>query len=190
MGGGSKKGGGSDASEEVAKAQTEMAKQLFEETQPLREGAISEFQTWLSGEPIDSTIYRPYRSTLEDQYKIARENMLASTQSGGMQSQLLSDLERGRAKDIANIEGSLRGNMFQSMLSPAFGTPSVSLGGLGQAGSTLASIQAAQAQAQGAKKGGAGQGLGLLGAGLLSASTGGAGGGLYGGGIFNPTGMI
>ena len=187
----------------AAATQARISEQLFSEATGLRQSLLQ------TGEPtegliggilepleVEPTPLRPIspvgRETTEQQFDIARRNILGTVPRGGRQAGLLRDIEIGRAgevsrqgaeveqqlfeRDITDIarreqaEQTRAGRIFQAA-QPALGPSQIGIGGLGQAGGILGGLAGVQAQRQQATAGLVGQlgsGLGLA-AGLSSA---------------------
>jgi len=106
------------------------------------------------------------RDVLESQFGRARENLLGSTPiRGGQLGSSLANLEAQRALGVTGLEQAQQQRQMENIFRTAgltTGQTQLSLGGLGQAGGTLAAAGAASQQAQASMLGGLGTGLGIL----------------------------
>lgn len=100
------------------------------------------------------------KDAINRQFSIARDNVLASTPSGGALSRNLTNLEGQRAATTASGIGSLYENELSRALGLATGQTPTALGGLGTATGIAGQIQAAQAAQQGQALQGLGYGVG------------------------------
>ena len=106
------------------------------------------------------------RDVLESQFGRARENILAGSPArGGALNTSLANLESQRALGVTGLVQSQQQQQIENMFRTAgvaTGQTQLSLGGLGQAGGTLAAAGAASQQAQAQMLGGLGTGLGFM----------------------------
>ena len=209
MGGGGKGGGGGRAdaaSAAAATTQARISEQLFSEATGLRKsllqtgdpppGLIGEILEPLEVEPTPLRPISPIgRETTEQQFDIARRNILGTGPRGGRQAGLLRDIEIGRAgevsrqgaeveqqlfeRDITDIarreqaEQTRAGRIFQAA-TPALGATQTGIGGLGQAGGILAGLSSVQQQRQATTAGlfgQAAQGVGAIAGALIPTKT-------------------
>ena len=106
------------------------------------------------------------RDVLESQFGRAREDILSNVPArGGQLNTALADLASQRALGVTGLAQSQEQQRIQNLFNVAgltTGQTQVSLGNLGQAGSTLAAAGAARQQSQASMLGGLGTGLGVL----------------------------
>lgn len=148
---------------EAAKLQSHIAKDLWETTGGLRSASTGQLETFLqTGQfpksldlPIQD-IYRTGREGMEDQYQVAREQLLNSTPSeGGQLNDQLRDLSVSRAQSVGGLEAQIKAqlevplaqNLFASALSTGYGQPPIALSGLQMAGGQFGQV-AGRAQAE------------------------------------------
>ena len=165
MGGGGKGGGGS--SNAPAQMQAQLAQQLFAETGPLRDLLIGGPGGGMLGQLITNPPSQPFeRDVLESKFARARESVLASTHGrGGALQASLTDLAGQRALGVTGLAQAQQQQQIENLFrtfAGVTGTGQVALGGLGQAGSTLAAAGAAKQQSQLGLLGGLGTGLGTV----------------------------
>jgi hypothetical protein len=183
MGGGK---GSSPAASPYEDAAAKMAKELYAQTDPLRQSLLGDLSSVAAGtyNPESSATYAPLyataRSGAEAQYGVAKENILANTPRGGGQVDALANLESARAADVGEIPGMLSNQIIQDMMAKAYGTafgaPQQSMAGMnsvaGTYGNRAAQANAAASQQTSSLYGG----LGMLG-GMALGGPGGALGG-------------
>lgn len=177
------KGGGSEPKEsEYEETLARMANELYGQTSGMRGNLINEltkittgkYKPWKS--PMWNPIYSQAKTGIEDQYGVARENIISTMPRGGVQLGQLGNLEMGRAEQASALPAMISKDIISDMMSKAygaaFGAPQQSMAGLGTAAGTYGGRQAAamsqQAQEDAAKWGG----LGMLGGSLLGAGGG------------------
>ena len=230
---GGKKGGGADfdEAERLARIQGDIARQLFEQFDPLRTAFVRQLEAFIGVPPaapettgrqgplnrisaddgnilgiLEGSIpgeepgaaaplvppgapeefasgllppslipaFAPLREATEEQFDVARENLLArSGARGGQLTQALQDIETGRAQAIGALEAPLRQDLFNQALSLSFGQVPVAQQGLSSATAGLTQLAGIQAQQQAAQGQAAGSLVGLA---LKLALKGGGGG--------------
>jgi len=168
----------------------DIAKQTFEQSDPIRQAFLSQFGSLMSGgfdpqkSPLFAPMYSSARSGLEGQYDVAKENILAGTPRGGGQVEALANLEGNRADKIGAIPGMLSTDILTDLLNKsygmAFGAPQQSMSGLSSAAGTYSNragaADMAAAQQQSALYGGLGTMLGMGGGMALAGPLGGKAG--------------
>ncbi len=161
--------------------------------------------------PAFQPLYNMARTGLEDQYGVAKENILSTLPRGGAMGRSLANLETGRAKDIGSLTSQISapiiGDIYNKAYNAGFVTgPTQAMTGMAGAGgllnprlmgqaqlemnARLANLQAEQAASQGSTMKGAGvgsmlgKGLGAVipGMGGIGSAISGLGGGKGGGG--------
>lgn len=145
--------------EELAMIQGQIAQDIYNQTQGLRDLGTGQLTRFLrTGEspaaisPVFGQLYREGRQDLEDQYKVARQQILNETPSqGGQLNQQLANLAMNRARAASglrtSIEAPLREQLFQGALGIGYGQPPIALSGLSSAGSQFGQV-AARSQAE------------------------------------------
>jgi hypothetical protein len=131
---------------------SKIAKELYEESTPLREAFMGDWTQLGAGKlpTYTGTMYSALRKPIEDQYDVAKENILSSLPQGGALQSALAENETGRAM---GLQGVLQ-DIFMDQLSKAYGyatgAPQQSIsafGGASQSAQTAAQIKAANEQA-------------------------------------------
>lgn len=153
-----------------------LANQLFKQTDPLRSSTISTLQSVLTGQrPSTLGPFAPALDTVNQQYDQARQNILAGGARGGQLNQLLADTDRARAATISGLDADVRTQAFNQALGTGFGSVPQVFGGLTGAGSvygtaanTFSNLANRQAAGKSSSKGGASGSLGAV-AGLVGA---------------------
>lgn len=122
---------------------SEIARKQYEETQPLRDMFMQDWlQTMQGGQPqFMETMYSGLKQPIEQQYDVARENIISSLpQGGGLQSEL-ANLETARAQGLQDVLQ----NIWQDQLSKAYGyaagAPQLAISGLSGQGETEAALR-------------------------------------------------
>lgn len=166
MGGG--KGGGSADPSPYEMWMGKIAKELFQETTPMRQNLEGQLMGATQGKMPEaySPVYGAGKGAIESQYGTARENIIGSTPRGGAQTQALSNLEFARAGDLGDLTANLSQDAYNKAYGVAFQTPQTSLAGMGSAGSTYGARQAALMNSQSNSKAGKAGMLGQFGQGL------------------------
>lgn len=166
----------------TSRLQRDIAEQLFEgATEPTlrqffgggnRRGIFPQFLE--TGElPAALDLDLPFgavREGLEDQFSVARQNIINRTPArGGQLSELLAENEQQRAQAIGTIgldqafaEANIRQGLFTQGFNTAFGFPSVSLAGLGSAAGSFSAAANRAAQQQLAREEQAFSNIGLI----------------------------
>lgn len=194
--GGGKGGGRGDA---ASQTQAALAQQLFQESTPLRQLIIGAppgvDPSTIPGFPpglqpttpggatpglLQNLLMNPpnvpfERDVLESQFGRAREDILSGIPArGGQLTTALADLSSQRALGVTGLAQAQEQQRIQNLFNVAgltTGQTQVALGGLGQAGSTLAAAGAARQQGQLGALGGLGAGIGtMIGAGKAPGS--------------------
>lgn len=144
--------GGSSSSDrqasEASRFQMEMARALFNQTDPLRRNLISQSQDFLSGDQdvSASPVFRAMRSQIEGQYGVARNNIIGDTPTGGALTQALVELEGGRADALTQGAGQVAGSELDRAL--ALATGQTGTAAYSAAGGAASAAQLAQARSQ------------------------------------------
>lgn len=169
--------GGSSAPKESSyeKALARMAEELYGQTKPLRGRLLNQMGGIVRGKttPQQTALFKPIFSQakqgIEDQYGVAREDILSTLPRGGTQRKGLTDLAIGRAEQSSALPAQISSGILQDMIDKsygvAFGTPQTSISGLGTAAGTFGAKQsqamASESQENAAKYGGLGTAIGL-----------------------------
>lgn len=150
--GGGKGGGGSNPGVSPYEAQqAAIASQLFGESTPIRQNLISQLGSFTTGGAIPTLLNPVYdvgKSAIEQQYNVAKQNLIASSPRGGSMADVLASLEANRASDLGTLRSGIASDLFNRAFGVAFQTPSVALQGLGSAGSSYATRAQAETAAE------------------------------------------
>lgn len=141
-----------------------MSSGLWSQTQPIRDVTTNEyFMPFLEGNYKPETMpgfapgYDLLRGSLEDQYKVGKQNILANTARGGAMTNAMTQLESDRARQTGLGASQLGSSLISDLWNKAYNTgwvtgPQQALSGQSSAASInqsgLNSYQAAQMQAQ------------------------------------------
>ena len=139
------------------------AKELFHMTQPLRESFVDEFSNLLSGQfdPSTSPIFRTGKDITEQQFDVARQNVLGSTPRGGQLVDVLTGLEADRASALGGIGADITQDLTNKAFSFATGAPATTI-------PSLTNLAGQQAQAEAIEKAAKIESFGSLGEGAGS----------------------
>lgn len=160
----SKAAGAQNKATKVAQSEAEIARQLFEEAQPLRRQTNEELLNFVAGGTLPVGLRTGFdavrtsgREGIENQYRVARENILNTAPvRGGQLNDALINLETNRAGQVGTLDANLlaqyelplRASLFGRASEVGLGQTNNALTGLSGAGSNLqgiANTQAAQA---------------------------------------------
>lgn len=144
-----------------SKAAARISQQLYKDTKPLRQDWLSELGGVMSGSydptqsPMFAPIYSNARTGIEDQYGVAKENILSFMPRGGAQGTALANTEMERAKTLGAVPGMISKDLVSDMINKSYGaawqTPQMSLSGLGTAAYGQGMAMQAQAAENAAK---------------------------------------
>lgn len=183
MGGGSggKKGGETPkaTASPYEEALSAMALKTYRQTEPLRENLIGQYQDFVSGgyNPQSLPGYTPAfglaKTGLEDQYSVAKQNIIENMPRGGSLTGNLANMQMQRARDVGSLPAQLSSNIisdiFNKAQSTAMGGAQMGMSGMGSAASTFGSqqntamaAQMQQMQMQAQQQAAKGRGLGSL----------------------------
>jgi hypothetical protein len=199
MGGGKGSGGGGDAgaggrsgANPYETALAEIAKKLYEQTDPTRQAFLGQMGQVASGtfDPMKSPTYAPMyssaRSGVEAQYGVAKDAIMGNTPRGGGQTEALANLEGTRASEVGAIPGAISANILNDLLNKsygvAFGAPQQSMSGLASVAGTYGNRMSMAQQSAQAQQSALYGGLGTLGGIGLGTAIGGPIGGKVGAG--------
>src|SRR5690606_1501115 len=146
----------------AADAQAMIAQQLFEETSPVRTSLIDASTDFLEGggPGLSSPIFGALRSNIEDQFGVARDQIIADTPQGGALIAALAELDANRANALTQARGQATESELARAMTLATGSTGQAVSGLGQAGAIQAQIAQANADRQAGLFGALGTGLG------------------------------
>ena len=147
--------GGDDDYDEPAssKAAAAIAQQMFKESTPIREPLFADLTDFLGGgfDIGESPMWSPGKAAIEDQYQIARENILANLPVGGQLNEQLANLDIGRASSLTDLIGQIQQDMYNKAYGVATQTPQTSIAGLLGSGNIATQAQHAQMAADAGK---------------------------------------
>ncbi len=122
-----KSSGADRSAEAAARAQSDLAQQLLNETSPLRKRLIGDASVFLRGDRDVTGLpeFAALKGANEAQFGVARENIIANTAEGGALTAALAGLEADRATNQTNFTGALASDEVNRALGLAtFGTAS------------------------------------------------------------------
>jgi hypothetical protein len=135
---------------ESSQIASRIAQDMYYSTEPIRQTIINRGRDFLRGRGptgapgfsiTHAPAYRVVRPNIEDQYQVARENLISNVPSGGALTQALGDLESNRAQSLQQLMGNIAMDEYNKIFGLATGTAPSSA-------TTLATIGGQQAQAQ------------------------------------------
>ena len=162
---------GDSATESIGKyagTLADIAQRLFEQTQPMRTSIIGRGEQFLGPEGFDvstSPVWSPSRNVLEEQYNVARENIISGMPRGGQLPVELRELEETRAQGLGDLAGRIATDEYNKIYGLATGVPGQAIRGMAGAGNIVAQQAIAQATQQVGKSqmyGDVGQGIGTM----------------------------
>ena len=154
-------GASNTGANEAAEASAEIARQLFGESAPLREGVLGRSTDFIqNGDVYASPQYGALKSNTEAQYGRARDNIIGSSPAGGALSANLGNLEAARVSDLTQGTAALTDNELARAYGLSTGNTSGALQGYGTAGGIQANLANSQAQQNAGKAGALGAGAG------------------------------
>ena len=158
--------------EQVGQRVRDISTELYGSTAGLRSGTVDVLNRVLAGErPEQMRVFAPERETVEQQFRRARENIVATTPNrGGQLNQLLADTDRARAQTLGGLEADVRRRAFDQALATGFQVPTLSLAGLGSAGGIFGNAATRSAGDVAAKKGGGAGAAGSIGGAAAAAA--------------------
>jgi hypothetical protein len=144
----------------AAEQQAAIAQELFDQTDPLRQRTLGQLGQFVDQGTLPPALTLPMthaRETAEQQYSVARENLLSRTPTlGGQLTHQLAALEANRAQTLTGLEAQLEMPVRQQLLSGAqslaFGQPPQTINALNSAATQfghIAEVGAAQQKAAG-----------------------------------------
>ena len=128
---------------------SEIARTLYNQTDPARTYIAADWEKLFNpaqGQQYDpsqlpafSPLYNMARTGLEDQYSVAKENILSTLPRGGGMARQLGNLETGRAKDVGSLQSQISAPIISDLYNKAYNAgfvtaPTQAMGGLGAAG--------------------------------------------------------
>lgn len=155
------KKGADKAAGKAAKAQTDLARMLVEQSDPLRTGLIDRSTEFIAGgDVMSSPQFLAFKDATGDQFSRARENVISSTPAGGALTSALTNLEGQKASALTQGAGSIYEGELSRALALGTGITGMGQSGLDAAAQTQAARAASEAQQNAAKYGALGAGAG------------------------------
>ena len=153
-------GKGGDSDTRAGKKTEKMAEDYFERTKPLRKDMVRNYEGFMEGgyDVSQNPVWGSSRGVMEDQYDVARENVISNTPKGGALNEGLTDVEMGRARSLGDLSAQISQDEYNKAYGMATGSPQVSMG-------TMASLAGSQAMANSQQSAGKMGALGDIGMG-------------------------
>lgn len=101
---------------------------LFNQSQPIRQQQLGMFGDVMSGKfdpttsPMYASIFSNAKNATEDQYNLARENVIGGTARGGAQTGALGNLEMARAGTMSSLPAQISQGIIQDLMGKAYGS--------------------------------------------------------------------
>lgn len=160
----SKDGGGANGPDAMSKMQAQIAQQLFDQTNPLRQQLIGRSNQFLTGgmDVTASPMFAALKQQTEAQYGNARNQIIGDTPAGGQLTQALIDLNSARANTLGQGAGSIAESELARAMMLGTGAAGQAMSGLGQAASIQANLAQNRAMRESSMLGALGGGLGAF----------------------------
>lgn len=147
--------GGAAATSPSGQQASEIATQMYQETEPIRQEVIRRGERFMGDgkggfDPTASAMYKPSRRALEEQYVQSQELARQTMPTGGALDEAMAANIRARAGGLTDIEGRIAQDEYNKAYGLATGVPALSMSTLtGLAGAEMS----AAAQQEAAKSG-------------------------------------
>ena len=158
-------GGGKGTSEpKSSKVAANIAQQLYQQTQPMRSDIIGRGEEFLAGgfDPSTMPTWDVGKRGIEDQYGMARENIIANMPAGGQLYDQLAQTEVNRANALGDLGAGIAQDEYNKIYGLATGTPQQSMTTLANVGASQANMQAQQYAGKMGALGDIGSGAGIM----------------------------
>ena len=106
----------------------DISKKLFEEGDPLRKQMYGQFGDVMSGNfdpmtsPMFSSTFATGKKSVEDQYGLAKDNILSSMPRGGSMGDALQNVELARAEQASSLPAMISEGIMKDMMTKAYGS--------------------------------------------------------------------
>lgn len=126
-----------------SKIAAEIQRDLYNRTSGIRTNVLDELTNASMGgwNPSESPMWGPARGVIEDQYGVAKDNIMANLPKGGQLNEGLMDLDTSRARSLGDLAGQIGSDYWNKSYGLASGVPQ-------QASSTLGMLGSQQMQAE------------------------------------------
>lgn len=144
--------------------QAQLAQELFNQTDPLRQALIGQSESFLGGgrDVTATPMYQNLQRTTGINFNQAKDNTIARFAPGGALIDAMTQLEADRAGTLSQGASNIYGSELDRAMMLGTGTAGTALGALGQAGNTQAMRAQANADRDAGKMSGIGQGVGAI----------------------------
>lgn len=141
-----------------------IARELFQQSDPLRRSLIGRSEGFINGgmDVTKSPMYGALKAGNDSAFNKAKDNIIGKVAPGGSLVDALTDLEGTRAVNMAQGVGGLAQDELSRAITLATGQVPAAVSGLGGAANIQAQALAAQQAADGQAKQGAGAGIGTI----------------------------
>ena len=160
MGDGGKGGGSNKAS----KTASRMAKDYYDDTDPMRQSMIGNFNDFMDGgyDVSENPVFGAGRDMIGDQYGVAKENIIGNTPRGGALTESMADLEMSRARSLTDLSAGVAGDEYNKAYGMATGAPQAAMGTLANIGGQKAMANAQESAGKMGALGDLGMGTGYF----------------------------
>lgn len=144
--------------------QAQLAQDLFNQTDPLRQALIGRSESFLGGgmDVTQTPMYQNLQRTAGINFNQAKDNAIARFAPGGALIDALTGLEGDRAGVLSQGASNIYGSELDRATALGTGMVAPALGAIGQAGQVQAMNAQASADRNAAKMGGIGSGIGAI----------------------------
>ena len=155
-------GGGGGSKPKYHDVQADLALQLFNQTDPLRQSLIGQSTDFLAGgnDVTGTPAYQNLQLQTGRNFNQAKDNMIARFAPGGGLIDALTGLEGDRASTLSQGAAGIYDSELSRALALGTGSTATSIGALGQAANVQAQRHAANSAEQAAKTQATGQAVG------------------------------
>ena len=155
--------GGKDGSNKASKTASKMAKDYYDQTDPMRQSLIGNFEDFLGGgyDVSQNPVWGAGRNVLENQYNVAKENVIGQTPKGGALTEQLAGVEEARAGSLGELGANVAQDEYNKLYGMATGAPGQAMGTMSHLAGTQAMANAQQTAGKYGALGDMGQGAGM-----------------------------
>jgi hypothetical protein len=157
--------GGKEAdTPKASKTASKIAKAYYKDTDPMRQTMIGNFENFLDGgyDVAQNPVWGAGRGVIEDQYDVARENVIGNMPKGGALTDQLAGVEESRASALGQLGGNVAQDEYNKLYGMSTGAPGQAMGPLAQVGGQQAMANAQQQSGKFGALGDMGMGAGYV----------------------------
>ena len=156
--------GGKNDEPKSSQAAARIAEALYQQTDPLRQGIIERGEQFMAGgfDPTMMPTYDIGKRGIEQQYDVARQNILGNLPEGGRMIDAMAQTEYSRANQLSNLSSAIAQDEYNKLYGLATGAPQTSMSTLANVGASQAAMQAQTAAGKMGALGDIGSGAGIM----------------------------